>query len=107
MNVPLDDGRITDDFRIRAFLPTLERILERGGRAIVASHLGRPKVPEARYTLAPVAAALSAALAGDVPLVDDYDHVPDVRVALLENIRFNAGETKNDAAFAERLASLA
>ena len=107
LNVPIDAGRITDDFRIRAFLPTLERVLEADGRAIVCSHLGRPKGPEAKYTLAPVAAALAAALAGDVPLVVDYDTVPEVRVALLENLRFNEGETKNDPAFSERLCSMA
>ena len=106
LNVPLERGRITDDFRIRAFLPTLERILERGGRAIVCSHLGRPKGPDPKYTLAPVAAALSDALAGDVPLVFEYERVPEVRVALLENLRFNEGETKNDPAFAEKLSSL-
>ena len=107
LNVPLDDGRITDDFRIKAVLPTLERILERGGTAIVCSHLGRPKGPDPKYTLAPVAAALSAALAGDVPLAVDYDEVPDGRVVLLENVRFQPGETKNDRAFAEQLGSLA
>jgi phosphoglycerate kinase len=107
LNVPLDDGRITDDFRIRAFLPTLERILERGGTAVVCSHLGRPNGPDAKYTLAPVAAALSDALAGDVPLAFDYDKVPDARVVVLENVRFNEGETKNDPAFAKLLGSLA
>lgn len=107
LNVPLDDGRITDDFRIKAFLPTLERILEAGGRAIVCSHLGRPKGPDPKYTLAPVAAVMSEALAGDVPLVSDYGKVPDVRVSLLENLRFDPGETSNDPAFVERLVSLA
>jgi phosphoglycerate kinase len=107
LNVPLDDGRISDDFRIQAFLPTVERILESGGTAVVCSHLGRPKGPDAKYTLAPVAAAMSEALAGDVPLVADYDDVPNVRVALLENLRFNDGETKNDEAFAKQLGSLA
>ena len=107
LNVPLDDGRITDDFRIRAFLPTLERILERGGTAIVCSHLGRPKGPDAKYTLAPVAAALSAALAGDVALAVDHDTVPDARVVVLENVRFQPGETKNDPDFAKQLGSLA
>ena len=102
MNVPLEEGRITDDFRILAFLPTLERILERGGTVVVCSHLGRPKGPDPEYTLAPVAAALSDALAGDVPLVFDYDKVPEVRVALLENLRFNEGETKNDPAVGAR-----
>jgi phosphoglycerate kinase len=107
LNVPIDGGRITDDFRIRAFLPTLERLLERGGTAVVCSHLGRPKGPDARYTLAPVAAALSDALAGDVPLVDDYEEVPRVRVALLENLRFHPGETRNDEVFVELLTSTA
>jgi phosphoglycerate kinase len=107
LNVPLADGRVTDDFRIRSFLPTLERILERGGRAIVCSHLGRPKGPDPKYTLAPVASVLSEALAGDVPLAVDYDEVPDARVVLLENLRFNPGETKNDPGFGAQLASLA
>jgi phosphoglycerate kinase len=105
LNVPLDRGDITDDFRIRAFLPTLERILERGGEAVVCSHLGRPAGPDPKFTLAPVAAALSDALAGDVPLVFDYEKVPEVRVSLLENLRFNEGETKNDAAFADLLSA--
>jgi phosphoglycerate kinase len=107
LNVPLEDGRITDDFRIKAFLPTLERLLERGARVVVCSHLGRPKGPDPKYTLAPVGAALSEALAGDVPLVFDYDRVPEVRVVLLENLRFNPGETKNDPAFVDALVSFA
>ncbi|MEX2537774.1 MAG: phosphoglycerate kinase [Actinomycetota bacterium] len=107
LNVPIEDGRITDLFRIKAFLPTLERVLERGGRAIVCSHLGRPKGPEPKFTLAPVAAAMSQALAGDVPLAIDYEAVPDVRVTLLENVRFHEGETKNDPAFSAQLCSLA
>src|SRR5439155_18453225 len=106
LNVPLDDGRITDDFRIRAFLPTRERSLERGGTAVVCSHPGRPRGPDPKYTLAPVAAALYDALAGDVPLVFDYDKLPEVRVALLENLRFNKGETTNAPDFAEKLSSL-
>lgn len=107
LNVPLEEGRVTDDFRVKAFLPTLERILERGGRAVVCSHLGRPKAPDPKYTLAPVAASLSEALAGDVPLVFDYEEVPEVRVALLENLRFHPGETANDPAFVDLLVSLA
>jgi phosphoglycerate kinase len=107
LNVPLDGGVITDDFRINAFLPTLERILERGGTAVVCSHLGRPSGPDAKYTLAPVASALSEALAGDVPLVFDYAKPPQVRVALLENLRFNEGETRNDPAFVDTLVSIA
>jgi phosphoglycerate kinase len=107
LNVPLAGGAITDDFRIRAFLPTIERLVEHGARALVCSHLGRPKGPDAKYTLAPVAAALSDSLAGDVPLVVDYEKVPEVRVALLENLRFFPEETKNDPAFADTLSSLA
>jgi phosphoglycerate kinase len=107
LNVPLSQGTITDDFRIRAFLPTLGRILEAGGRVIVCSHLGRPKGPDPAFTLAPVATALSEALAGDVPLVDDYAHVPNVRAALLENLRFDPGETANAPDFVEQLVSLA
>ncbi|MEX2395067.1 MAG: phosphoglycerate kinase [Actinomycetota bacterium] len=106
LNVPLADGRVTDDFRIRSFLPTLERILERGGTAVVCSHLGRPKQPDPKFTLAPVAAVLSDALAGDIPLAIDYDKIPNERVVLLENLRFNPGETKNDPAFAAKLSSL-
>ncbi|MGH2759255.1 MAG: phosphoglycerate kinase [Actinomycetota bacterium] len=105
LNVPLDDGRVADDFRVKAFLPTLERVLERGGRAVVCSHLGRPKGPDPKYTLAPVAAVLSEALAGDVPLVFDYEDLPEVRVALLENLRFHPGETANDPAFVGLLAA--
>jgi phosphoglycerate kinase len=107
LNVPLDRGLITDDFRVRAFLPTVERVLESGGVAIVCSHLGRPKEPDPTYTLAPVAAALSEALAGDVPLVIDYQALPNTRVVLLENLRFHPGETKNDPAFVETLVKLA
>jgi phosphoglycerate kinase len=103
LNVPLESGLVGDDFRVKAFLPTIERILERGGTAVVCSHLGRPKGPDARFTLAPVAALLSEALAGDVPLVFDYAKLPEVRVALLENLRFHDGETRNDQAFVETL----
>src|SRR5688500_9604721 len=104
----MKDGTITDDFRIRAFFPTIERLLDLGASVIVVcSHLGRPKGPDLAYTLAPVATALSGPLAGDVPLVLDYEHVPEVRVALLENLRFDPGETTNDDAFADKLARTA
>ncbi len=103
----MSDGVVTDDFRVRAFLPTLERVLEGGGRAVVCSHLGRPREPDARFTLAPVAALLSEALAGDVPLVFDYEKVPEVRCALLENLRFDPGETSNAPAFVDVLTSTA
>ncbi|HZD88137.1 MAG TPA: phosphoglycerate kinase [Gaiellaceae bacterium] len=94
LNVPLADGRVADDTRIRASLPTLELLLERGAAAVrVCSHLGRPKTEEdrARYAIAPVAARLRELL-------------PDERVELLENTRFDPGETKNDEGFARELA---
>jgi phosphoglycerate kinase len=94
LNVPLEDGRVGDDTRIRASLPTLELLLERGAAAVrVCSHFGRPKTEEdrARYAMEPVAARLRELL-------------PDERVAVLENTRFDPGETKNDERFARELA---
>ncbi len=93
LNVPLEDGRVADDTRIRASLPTLELLLERGASEVsVCSHLGRPKGPDPAFAMAPVAARLRELL-------------PDTRVHVLENTRFNAGETKNDPEFAKELAS--
>jgi phosphoglycerate kinase len=99
LNVPIADGRITDDFRIRAFRPTLDRL--DGAQVIVCSHLGRPKGEDPKYSLAPVAEALGA------PLVHDYDKVPDEPLVLLENLRFHAGETKNDPSFVSTLVAMA
>src|SRR6478752_4648039 len=94
LNVPLEGGRVADDTRIRASLPTLELLLERDATDVrVCSHLGRPKTEEDRtkYAMAPVAARL-------------HELLPDERVHVLENTRFDLGETKNDERFARELA---
>jgi phosphoglycerate kinase len=92
LNVPLEDGRTADETRIRASLPTLELLLERNAeRVTVCSHLGRPKGEDPKYSLQPVRERLQQ-------LLDDD------RLEVLENTRFNAGETKNDPAFAQELA---
>ncbi|TMK69813.1 MAG: phosphoglycerate kinase [Actinobacteria bacterium] len=92
LNVPLEDGRIADDTRIRAALPTLRLLLDRSAGAVtVCSHLGRPRGPDPAYAIEPVRQAVCAAL-------------DDARVTVLENTRFNPGETKNDPSFARELA---
>jgi phosphoglycerate kinase len=92
LNVPLDNGRVADDTRIRAALPTLRYLLEHEAASIaVCSHLGRPKGPDPAFSMEPVRAAL-------------VDLLPDERVEVLENTRFDPGETKNDPEFARRLA---
>jgi phosphoglycerate kinase len=112
-NVPLDGstGEIADDLRIRATVPTIRELLDRGAsRVLCCSHLGRPKgKPDAKYSLAPVATRLSAILEEEVPLAPTpTGPVGDgTRIALLENLRFDPGEESNDPAFAGRLAALA
>jgi phosphoglycerate kinase len=106
-NVPLDGERITDDARIRAALPTIGALRQRGARLLLAAHLGRPKDREPEFSLAPVAKRLGELLKTDVPLAADLDHVPDGDVVMLENIRYEPGETKNDPELAQRLADLA
>ncbi len=116
-NVPLQDGAITDDTRIRASLPTLQDLLERGGRLILASHLGRPKgEPDDAFSLAPVAKRLGELLEKKVVFLGKTVG-PEVEAAaealkpgellLLENVRFFPGETANDPEFAQQLAKLA
>jgi phosphoglycerate kinase len=106
-NVPLDGGRITDDSRIRAALPTIERLRERGARLLLTSHLGRPKDREPALSLRPVAERLAELLGTGVELAPDLDHVPGGDVVMLENIRYEPGETRNDPELARRLAGLA
>jgi phosphoglycerate kinase len=116
-NVPLEDGKITDDSRIREALPTIKHALERGARVILASHLGRPKPGKtAGLGLEPVGARLAELLGVEVHIPEDCvgdaakKVVYDLRtgqVALLENLRFHAEEEKDDEGFARQLASLA
>ncbi|GGU86932.1 phosphoglycerate kinase [Streptomyces cavourensis] len=121
LNVPLDGTTITDDGRIRAVLPTVAKLAEAGARVVVASHLGRPKgAPDPAFSLAPAAARLGELLGADVAFATDtvgdsaratVEGLTDGQVAVLENLRFNAGETSKDdaerGAFADRLAELA
>jgi len=113
-NVPLDGTTITDDGRIRAAIPTLKALLDGGARVIVTAHLGRPKgEPEAKYSLAPVAARLGELLGQPVALAEDVvgdsakatvAALEDGQIALLENIRFDARETSKDDAVRGELA---
>lgn len=109
-NVPITDGRITDDTRIEASLPSIRYVMEKGGKLILASHLGRPKgKPDLKYSLQPVAARLSELLGVPVQFVAfgaDPQPIQDGGVALLENLRFQPEEEKNDPEFARKLASL-
>ncbi|MFB7936422.1 phosphoglycerate kinase [Streptomyces sp. NPDC056049] len=121
LNVPLDGTTITDDGRIRAVVPTVKALADAGARVVVASHLGRPKgAPDPAFSLAPAAARLGELLGAEVAFATDtvgesaratVAGLADGGVAVIENLRFNAGETSKDdaerAAFAEQLAALA
>ncbi|MFH9761030.1 phosphoglycerate kinase [Streptomyces anulatus] len=121
LNVPLDGTTITDDGRIRAVVPTIAKLAEAGARVVVASHLGRPKgAPDPAFSLAPAAARLGELLDAEVAFATDtvgesaraaVVGLADGQVAVVENLRFNAGETSKDdaerGAFADQLAELA
>ena len=111
LNVPIEDGRITDDTRIRASVPGIKLALERGAAVMVTSHLGRPTEGQLKPedSLAPVAARLAELLGRDVPLVRDWLNGVDVKpgqVVMLENCRVNKGEKSDDPALAKKIASL-
>ncbi len=114
LNVPLKDGEITDDGRVRASVPTIRLLLDAGAKVIAMSHLGRPDgTPDAKYSLAPVAVRLGELLGEDVAFVAEVPTDPTViagRVSLLENLRFDPRETSKDdderASFAAELANL-
>ena len=115
-NVPLEDGRITDDSRIQAALPTIEELRERGARLVLVSHLGRPKDREPELSLRPAARRLGELLGADVELAPgvvgeevraEADALRPGDVLMLENVRYEPGETTNDPELARGLASLA
>jgi len=101
-NVPVKDGKVGDDTRIKASLPTIKHILEKGGKAVLVSHLGRPDgKPSEKYSLKPVAARLSELLGRPV----DFGEPKGGDLTLLENVRFDPGEEANDEALAKKLAA--
>ncbi|WP_151815121.1 phosphoglycerate kinase [Acinetobacter soli] len=111
LNVPVKNGQITSDARLRAALPTIQAALAQGAAVMVCSHLGRPVEgePKAEQSLAPVAEYLSKALGQDVKLLTDYLEGVEVasgQVVLLENVRFNHGEKKNNPELAQKYAAL-
>ncbi len=116
LNVPLNDAQeITDDNRIKEFLPTLKYVLEQGGRAILMSHLGEPSGREESFSLKPVSRRLAELLNTDIIMAPDCvgpevtklaNDLQDGQVLLLENLRFNPGEKKNDPEFSQQLAKL-
>ena len=114
LNVPINDGEVSSDARIRAALPTIQWAIKAGAKVMLMSHLGRPgegasAEQNSAYSLAPVAAHLSTLLASDVALVNDWQQgveLSDGDVCLLENVRFNVGEKANDDVLAKAYAGI-
>jgi phosphoglycerate kinase len=112
LNVPVKDGKVTSDARITASMPTIEHCMKAGARVMVMSHRGRPQegVVDEENSMQPIADTMSAKLGKKVPLVKDYldtqPKVADGQVVLLENVRFNKGEKKDDEGLAKKYASL-
>ncbi|TLM79317.1 phosphoglycerate kinase [Microbulbifer harenosus] len=114
LNVPVKDGVVTSDARIRAALPTIKAAVDAGAKVLLMSHLGRPTEGEyeEEFSLAPVAAHLGKLLGKDVPVIKDWQNGAELaslengEVALLENVRFNKGEKKDDEALAKQYAAL-
>jgi phosphoglycerate kinase len=110
LNVPIKDGQVTSTARIDAAIPTLQALLEQGAQVAIMSHLGRPEegVCEPEFSLAPVAATLSAKLGRDVPLVTDWidGFEQSADLVLLENVRYLKGEKKDDEALSKKMAAL-
>ena len=111
LNVPLKHGKITSDIRIRAALTTIKLALKAGAQVMIMSHLGRPEEGshEEQYSLAPIAAHLSTLLKKEVPLITNWlsgVSMGDHSVVLLENVRFNTGETNNKTDLAKKMANL-
>ena len=116
LNVPMADGKVSDDTRIRAVAPTIREVSDKGGRAILLAHFGRPKDgPDPKFSLAQVVPAVAAMLGKPVAFAADcigpvaakaVDAMKDGDVLVLENTRFHKGEEKNDPAFTAELAKL-